>query len=368
MTDHDVVSVADLKTLAEAGGPCVTLAASIPNPAEIAVRLKKAVRAVTGQVDDRSLTDPIEELAASAYTDQVWANTLLLFRSHELFRYYWLRGARQEMAIVNQRFHLRQLLSVLTSAQSFYLLALNRKKVQLLHCTPHAAEEIDLRGVAAVNLDEWLNISEPDHTLDNRSTAGPSLGSMKGVLFGIGRENGDDDLRHFWKQVDRGVGSILRGRDTPLVLAGVDYEVAIYRLMNTYPHLLEQAVHGAPDGIMDKELQERAWQIAGSAAPQPFRKAMEEAGVHRELGTMATDARQVVKAAFEGRVADLFFSDTAERRGSWDEANFEPRIGTGDDDLLNAAAVETIRHGGRAFELNAAAMPVRGEIAAVLRF
>ncbi len=370
MTDHDVISAADLKTLAAAGGLCVTLAASIPNPAEMSVRLKKAVRAVEGQVDDRSLTDPIEELAANAYIDQVWANTLLLFRSHEVFRYYWLRGARQEMAVVAQRFQVRQLLSVLTGAQSFHLLALNRKKVRLLHCTPHASEEIDLRGIAPVNLGEWLNQRQPDHTLDNWSTSGPSTGSMRSVLFGTGtdRENGDEYLRHFWKEVDRGVRSILRDQDTPLVLAGVDYEVAIYRSVNTYPHVLAQAVHGAPDGITERDLQERAWELAGRAAPEPFRKAMEEAEVHRELGRVATDAHQVIRAAFEGRVADLFVSGAAERRGSWDGDNFEPRIGEGGDDLLNLAAVETIRHGGRAFELDAAAMPVRSEIAAVLRF
>lgn len=369
MTDHDVVSFEDLKALASASGPCLTLATSIPNPADLSARLKHGLRVLADEVEDPALMEPIEKLAQSAYTDKVWGNSLMLFRSPGLFQYYWLRGSYREMALVGPRFQLRPLLSVFTGEQCFHVLALSRRNVRLFRCTPHAAAEIDLRAVAPVNMEEWLNIRQPDHVLDNHSAAGPSTGSMKGVMFGTAtdREREEESLRHFWKEVDRGLRTLLRD-DSHLILAGVEREVASYRHVNTYPFLLDEAVQGAPDGVSNHDLYLRAWEVARGAAPEAFRKAIEEAETHRELGQITTDTSQVIQAAFEGRVADLFLSDSAERRGSWDEESFKPRIGDGEDDLLNAAAVETIRHGGRAFEVDPRSMPVRTDIAAVLRF
>ncbi len=369
MTDHDVVSFEDLRALASASGPCLTLATSIPNPAELSVRLKNGLRALADKVEDAALMEPVEKLAQSAHADQVWGNSLMLFRSPDLFQYYWLRGSYREMALVGQHFQLRPLLSVLTGEQCFHVLALSRRKVRLFRCTPHAAEEIDLAAAAPVNLEEWLNIRQSDHVLDNHSSAGPSTGSMRGVMFGTitDREREDESLRHFFKEVDRGVKKLLRD-DSHLILAGVDHEVASYRRVATYPFLLDEAVQGAPDGMSNHDLYLRAWEVARGAAPEAFRKAMEEAETHRERGQISTDTSQVIQAAFEGRVADLFLSDSAERRGSWDKESFKPRIGEGEDDLLNAAAVETIRHGGRAFEVDPRSMPVRDEVAAVLRF
>ncbi len=369
MKDHDVVSFADLKTLAAAEGPCVTLAASIPTPDELSARLKNGLRALEGQIDDRSLLRPIEELSVDVNTDPIWGNTLLLYRSPDLFLHYWIRSPHPDMAVVAERFQVRPLLSLFTAEQRFYMLAVSRGNVRLFECTPHTFVQIDLKDCPR-NLEEWQHNRQPDHTLENRSTVGPSLGALKGVLFGSGkdREREADSFRHFCKEVDRGVQRILQADPGPLLLAGVEEEVATFRHLSTYPHLLDEAVRGAPDGLPDQDLRDRALAIAGRSAPEPFRKALEEAGLHRERGSMATDASEIIKAAFEGRVANLFMKDSAERLGVWDEAAFEPRLGQGEDDLLNVAAIETIRHGGRAFELSNGGMPVSNEIAAVLRF
>jgi hypothetical protein len=54
---------------------------------------------------------------------------------------------------------------------------------------------------------------------------------MKRVVFGTNsdRERHEEYLRHFFKEVDKGVNRILEGRAGPLILAGVEEEVALYR-------------------------------------------------------------------------------------------------------------------------------------------
>ena len=46
----------------------------------------------------------------------------------------------------------------------------------------------------------------------------------------------------------------LHNDPAPLVLAGVEYELAIYRRVNSYPRTLEQPVHGSPDGMTDTRI------------------------------------------------------------------------------------------------------------------
>src|SRR5205823_9335108 len=85
-----------------------------------------------------------------------------------------------------------------------------------------------------------IQTEKPDHVLNNRATSGPSTGAMKGVTFGTttGREARDEYLLHFFADVDKAVNTVLKGRSEPLIAAGVEHEIALYRGVNTYPHLL----------------------------------------------------------------------------------------------------------------------------------
>src|SRR5216683_3430125 len=260
---QDVVTLADVKALAGAAGPCITLVMPIPNPLELAARLRSTLRSVQKQLAERhtdaetagGLLAPIEQLAPNAETAHVWANSLIAFRSSGAFRHYWMRERLKDVVVVGERFEIRPLLAALAREQRFHLLAIGRHHVRLLRSTPHSTEEVRLEGIVQ-NMQEFLHTRQSDHLLENRMTAGPSVGSMQGVVFGTGSESEkeQDRFRHFLKAVERGVTKLLRRDAEPLILAGVEYDVAIYRQLNTYPHLLEQAIHGSPEGLTAQNL------------------------------------------------------------------------------------------------------------------
>ncbi len=60
----------------------------------------------------------------------------------------------------------------------------------------------------------------------------------------------------------------------PLVVAGVDYEIACFRRVNVYPNLAEDAVHGAADGLKGGELHKRALEAVQSYFSAPFKAAL----------------------------------------------------------------------------------------------
>lgn len=362
---QDVVTLADVKALAAAPDPCITLVMPIPNPLELAAHMKSALRSIQKQLEEQhmdpekagALLAPIEQLAANVEVSDVWANSVIAFRSPGAFRHYWMREQLKDVAEVGERFEVRPLLAALARVQRFYLLAIGRHHVRLFRSTPCRMEEVRLEGIGPQNMQQFLHTRQPDHLLENRMTAGPSVGSMQGVVFGIGSEGQkeQDRFRHFLIAVERGVTKLLERDAEPLILAGVEYDLAIYRQLNTYPHLLEPAIHGSPEGQTARNLHERAWEIVSQCPSEPLKKALAEYRKQSGAALVLGDAGAIVKASTEGRVAGLFLSENAGAIG-------QP------DDPLNVAALQTVLHGGWAFELNPAEMPAKDSATALLRF
>jgi hypothetical protein len=360
---QDVVTLAEVKTLAGAESPCITLVIPISNPLELTARLKSALRSLRKQLEERhthpdtitGLLAPIEQLGPNWETAEVWANSLIAFRSPGAFRHYWIHERRKDLAVVGERFEIRPLLAAMAREQRFYLLAIGRHHVRLFRSTPQSAEEVRLEGKAPQSMQEFLHTRPPDHLLESQ-LAGPSAGSMRGVVFGTSSEpeKEQERFRHFLKEVERGVTSFLGPTAEPLLLAGVVYDVAIYRQLNTYPHLLAQVIDGSPDGQTAQHLHERAREIMSQCPSEQLKKALED---YRKSGAalLLSDASAIGKAAAEGRVAGLFLLKSADAGGQPDEP-------------LNIAALETVLHGGWAFELNPADMPTKNSVTALLRF
>jgi hypothetical protein len=352
---EEVVSLSELKSLAGAAGPCITIALPLPEPSEIRTRLKNAVRGIEKRFppSDRDpaiagLLDPIRATAAAIESKGLWAKAVMVLRSPDVYHGYWLRGQQKEIIDAGERFHLRPLFAAMAREQSFHLLALSQRHVRLFASTMFQAGEIELPGTVPRNLKEWLNARQPDHVMDNRSTGGPSNGSMKGVLFGTNtdREKHDEYVRHFFKEIDHAVHTVLREGSAPLVLAGVEDDLAIYRRVNTYPHLFEQEVHGSPDGLPLTDVLDRARDLVSRAPSEPLRKVLAELDRRAPL----LDPQEILDRSREGRAGELVMREDAE------------------DDRLDLAAVEVLRHGGRVFAVNPAEVPGNAAAAAVLRY
>jgi len=372
----EVVTAGDLKELAEAAGPCITMAVDIPDPRQIRTRIKNSIRAAeealrTLGVDENTagvLVGPIKSLAASVEIDGEWRRDLILYRSSGIFRYFAVLDLTDGFVGAGAHFHIRPLLPLMGIEQIFYILALSQKQVRLLRATHHHAAEVPLAGVAPVNLVTWINERSPDHLLENRSTAGPSSGSTKGVLFGTSKndEQHKQNMAHFFREIDAGLHRILGAGDAPLILAGVVEETKLYERVNTYPRLLEQTVQGSPEKISVQELQQRAASLARRAFTKPLTKALDDLDRLRGTSRVITAGDAVLKAASQGRVAQLLVPEGAEWRGDWDEASQQVRVGN--QDLLNLAAVETLVHGGDAFELPGSRISDQTGMIALLRF
>lgn len=375
----------ELKPILSSEGPCISIympLSSLPNSQGAnanVLKWKECIRSLQQKVEQhgaqaRELAETISDWDSVTGGAKPEGKSVAMFRSPDVFRVTWLEKEVASKAVIGPHFYVRPLLAELTKPKTFYLLALSQKDVRLLTCTSNSSEDVALskRGLVT-SFEQYMNSAKPDHTQNLGASAGPSAGSSKGVFTGTGTEKEDRDkyLSHFYKQIDRGVNEVLRGKTAPLVLAGVDYELSLYRDINSYPNLSAEAVRGAPNGLKAGEMHARAIE----ALEREYHRKLDDAlaTYDHKVGAGATNRlRDIVTAVREGRVLTLFVSDTLGQPGSFNESTYAVKGresgSTEDEDLVNDAAIQTILRAGQVFVVPNAKMPHGAPLAATYRF
>ena len=375
-------NIKDLKPILAAEGPCVSmympLAEGTANQVMKANSLewRELIRSIEPKIQElgsqgRELLEPLKDWDSLGLEGSTQGKSVGVFRSADLFRVTWLDEQVASRAVVGPHLFIRPMLLELTRDKTFYVLALSQKNVRLLRCTMRSSEEIPLPNTPT-NVDEYYNSVKPDHTLDNRASGGPDMGGGA-VMFGTAADatNRDDDLAHFYRQVDKGLNEVLRGKKEPVVLVGVEYELPIYRSVSKFPHLAEEAVHGAPNSLKAGEMHARAIEAIQKCYDHKIDKALAEYD-HKVGGGGTNRLKDVVTAAHDGRILTLLVSDSLEMTGVFDEATHTVKgrkTGTTEDeDLVNDAVVQTILHAGQIFVAPNGKMPNGSPVAAIFRF
>ena len=370
----------DLKPLLDSPGPCISIYLPLvaANPKANALAWREALQ---------QLRQPVEALGVEAQalldslagSDNILQNpephsqSIAVFRSPSVFHGNWLAHSVAPRAVVGSHFFIRPLLPALATPNVFYLLALSQKDVRLLRCTPNSSAAVPMPSGVATSYDTYMNTAQPDHASIDRTSAGPSAGHTKGIVasYDTTRENKSDYLAHFFRQVDHGLNETLRGSADPLVLAGVDYELAQYRSLNSYPHLSEDEVHGAPNSLKSGEMHARALEALARSAGKKADVILAEYN-HKAGGGASNRLKDIVAAAHDGRVLKLLVSDSLETAGVFDEASHTVSghaASPGEhEDLLNDAAVQTLLHAGEVLSLPNQKMPNGAPAAAIFRY
>ena len=82
--------------------------------------------------------------------------------------------------------------------------------------------------------------------------------------------------------MNKGVHELLRDKDLPLVIAGVDYLLPLYRQANTYPGLLPGEIKEDLDMLRAEALHQKAWPLIDPLVRKRRVEALEE--LQRAIG------------------------------------------------------------------------------------
>ncbi|MDY7039380.1 MAG: hypothetical protein SVX38_00800 [Chloroflexota bacterium] len=325
----------------------------------------------------KELLEPAGRLLHDGLFWQHQSDGLAIFLSSEVFRTYCLPFDFEELVVVTDRFHIKPLLPILSGDGRFYVLALSQNQLRLLQGSRYSVSEVNLAEVPA-SLAEALRYDDPEKRLQWHTQTGTKTDGERAAIFhGHGVASADDPknyiLRYFHR-VDEGFRDLVGGEEAPLVLAGVDYLLPIYKEANTYPHLVDEGIEGNPEELSAEELHEQAWAIVH---PLFLASQKEAAARYSQLAgassaRTSSDLRKVVTAAYHGRVETLFVAVALQRWGHFEiqknTVQLHGEAEPGDEDLLDFAAVQTLLNGGTVYAVEPEKVPDEAPLAAVLRY
>jgi hypothetical protein len=294
----------------------------------------------------------------------------IFLRSDRLVSYRLPAGV-EELVVVGDRFHITPLVPFLSPDGDFFVLTLNRADVQLLRASRHRVEEVDLGGVPT-SLEAALDHDDRERQLNLHGSGRVGGGQVTAGFHGHAddKDLANADLTRFFRIVDDGVARLIGAPSVPLVLAGPDRLVALYRRASHYPDLVDKAVIGNSIGLSSSELRDRAWPLVAPRYEHSRLRAAE--AISARTGPTTADVAETVVAAGSGRVSALFVAADTHCWGevSTDLTSVSEHEGRrpGDQDLLDTAATLTLAHRGDVFVVAEEEVPGAGPLAALLRF
>lgn len=342
------------------------------------IRLKNLLTQAVEQLKDREMRGKeIDELLDEARklldNPNFWRHNdkgLALFISDDDFEYYRIPHAFKERVMVDDHLLITPLVPMITLEGTFCILALSQKKMRLLKCTRASVEEIELEE-APESLEEFLKYDVNETNLQHHAGQGANA---QAIFHGQGgsRDTNTEEIINYLKAVENEVTSILRKRNDPLILGGVNEAIAEYRKVNSYSRLLDQTVSGNPDPKSNEEIKDEGWKVIKSYFLKGMYEDIERFGDLSGSEKQSDNLSQIVEAAYYGKVESLFVP-IGEHSWGWfdmerDTVHHSAEPQNGEHDLINMAAIKTLTQSGNVYALDKEDMPNGSSIAAIFRY
>ena len=374
--------------LAERQPPCVSIflptarrgAETLQGP----IRLKNLIRRAAGKLNSTGIDEfrkndllaPARSLLKNEDFWQSQSDGLAIFLARDGWWIYRLPLEFDEVSLVNEHFHLRPLIPLLSFDGHFFILALGQGNMRLFEATRHQIGKVALDEVPD-HLQELLRLEGAEASMQKHAQRDLAItdyhDSARSHAAGAA-SNQKDRILDYFRQVDGNVREILGNERVPLVLAGPDHLQGLYRQANKYAHLLDDGVDGNPDDLSPEELLHRTWE---QVAPMVKKELVDALGRYQhfrgnEDEHATNDIEVLAPAAKNGRVDTLFIRKGAQIFGRVDPETHGVSLHgapqDGGEELVNYSVLETLRHRGKVYRLTDNELPEETPCAAILRY
>src|SRR5262249_54461659 len=179
-------------------------------------------------------------------------------------------------------------------------------------------------------------------------------------------------VRNYARAVDKALRAVLAGRDVPLILAASEPIDAIFRSVNSYPHLADRTLSGSPEASTDAELGEAAREVLDGLYADQLRELADRFEQRSAEGRTAVEINDLGRAATFGAVETLFVDIDDKLAGTIDEGSgvvsLDDAEQMGDYGVVDELCRRVVLAGGTGFAVRAADVPGGGPAAAILRY
>ncbi len=345
------------------------------------IRFRNLISNVEKQLLSDGLNHPtvqkiLEPARALLLQSGFWKHTsdgLAIFISSGIFKAYRLPIAFDELIVISSTFHLKPLLPFFAKDGHFFVLALSQNMIRFFEGTRYTIDEIFLEE-ALPNLAEGMKSLEFSKELQFHTGTSDTSGGLNAAVY-HGHDPSDDDIKrltNWFNKVDKALAPVLADEKSPLVLAGVDFLIPIFKKTSSYQHIVEENISGNPDQWSTKEIHEKALPIIDPIFEKDKNAAIEKYHNVKSSQLTSNAIDEIIFYAHKGRIDTLFTAVGEKSWGTFDLNNQTLKVHreqeTGDHDLLNISAVQTIMNGGDVYVVAPDKVPDGSQLAAILRY
>lgn len=343
------------------------------------ISFKNALQKAEALLNERNmLASTIQSMLEPGYEllrdDAFWLQQspgLALFIADGYFKYIKLPFTANEYIAVEDTFYVTSLIPAMLSKEYFYLLVISKKQCKLFKADAFSMQPVNVEGLPK-GLAEELG----DTGVETTFRAGGRGGNGGANFHGIGGGNNNDDKAYIanyfetaddiiWKQ-------ILHSETAPLLLAGVEYLIPIYRSVSDYKFVWEDALTGNHEYTETNALYKQTREKMEPYFRQRLNKALELFGNQSATQLTSSIADDIIPAAYYARIEKLFAANDVHIWGKFDEMEnkiiYLDEKDTSAQDLVDNTVVHTLLNGGEVFVLEKDKMPADSVLAAVFRY
>jgi hypothetical protein len=344
------------------------------------ISFKNILQQVTYQLRQRDVNQTvIEKLLKPGYDllrdEKFWFSLnkgLAMFFSDDECKFIKLPFVPQEQVLINTSYLLAPLVPLAVARDYFYLLVLSKKQARLYRADGFGMTYLPIPEMPN-GVDDVVHFEEKD---DQKLFKTESAGGGHGANYhgiGAGKPDEKQNLAMYFDEVDETLWtSILKNENVPLLLAGVEYLIPIYKSVAKYKPIWDEALTGSHEYTDLTDLFNRAQQVMEPYFRQRSQKALEMYGNQSATELTSSIADDVIPAAHYRRVWHLFVQKGEHIWGTFNEMENRLEIHEtrqeGDEDLIDKAILKTILNAGEVHMLEKERMPVDSKIAALMRY
>lgn len=375
--------------LAKREAPCLSLYQpthrSFPERQQDPIRFKHLVRQLEdslkqqGRADQaKSLLKPFHELIDDVDFWNSSRDGLAVFAAANYFEVFRLQRSVPELAVANDRMHLKPLLRIAQSADRYQILAIHLDSIRLFEGNRDGIDEVKLGDNVPRTVEEALGreLTEKGQTgfpqgFGRASERGDPMQVESG---GAGRQDEiDRDRERFFREVDRAIlEHHSRKSGLPLILAALPEHQFHFRKLSHNEYLLPEGIDHDVSLLSHDALREKSWMVMQPRYIKRLDGFINQYGESHGQGLASDQIDQIGRATLEGRVATLLVESDRQIPGVANKAEGQA-IAVEDDsattpDLLDELTIWTLEQGGEVIAVPTERMPTESGAAAIYRY
>lgn len=323
------------------------------------------------QTKIQSMLEPGYELVRNESFWRDMSQGLAVFFSEGYFKYVKMPDTPAQEMHINNSFMLKQLVNAMTVKEYFYLLVVSKKQVKCFRADAFGMTPMELPELPS-GLDYTQDPADPQYQkLNNAGATHPTSGTFQG--HGSNNDNQKELLAQYMEEVDDRIwDEFLHRENVPLVLAGVEYLLPIYRSVSDYKNIWPEVITGSHEHDDINSLFQQARELMEPYFRERTKKALEMYANQSATALTSSIPADVVPAAHYSRIWHLFVRKEEHIWGTFNEMEnvltVHEEKQDGDECLIDKTVIKTILNGGDVHFLSQEDMPSDSSIAALMRY